>query len=536
MQTGMRVDGRVGRTSASATSPMSRRSSRRRGPDDVSAQPTKPQRSTRTRRSTGMEYFMQLEYHELLCPVVRRYSEALMRRQAHRAQVPEVRPRVRATARLLPDRHDRDHRCRRGAARRPRGRHQLHRRHAGPVLRPGGDRAVREGVGAARRAGRLAEPPGRARAARSTRCASACASRRCGRRSRSARSSEIGNRSWGSAEGCIRGWKPTGEPDVPADQICERGVLMAADPTSRSSGTRSRRRGDAPSSPSRSSSSRSSASAIERAGIERRDIGFTCAGSCDYLSGQTFAFVMNLEAVGAWPPISESHVEMDGAWALYEAWVRLQHGDIDTALVFGSGKSSPGRAGRDLPAPDGPVHAHAARRSTRCRSPRSRRARCSTQGMITEREMAETAARSRASANGNPYAQVSGDFDVDALLAEPYVTAPLRKHDLPPISDGACAVVLATADEGEGGLRSDPVWIRGIDHRIEIHQPGHARPHGVAVDAHRGEEGRRRRRRRSTSPSCRPRSRTRRSCCATSSGSPTMSTSTRRAARSRRTR
>ena len=78
------------------------------------------------------------------------------------------------------------------------------------------------------------------------------------------------------------------------------------------------------------------------AGIERREIGFTCAGSCDYLSGQTFAFVMNLEAVGAWPPISESHVEMDGAWALYEAWVRLQAGDIDTALVFGSGKSSPG--------------------------------------------------------------------------------------------------------------------------------------------------------------------------------------------------
>ncbi|HEY6319868.1 MAG TPA: lipid-transfer protein, partial [Acidimicrobiia bacterium] len=82
--------------------------------------------------------------------------------------------------------------------------------------------------------------------------------------------------------------------------------------------------------------------AIERAGAGRRDIGFTCAGSCDYLSGQTFAFVSNLEAVGAWPPISESHVEMDGAWALYEAWVRLQHGDIDLALAFGSGKSSPG--------------------------------------------------------------------------------------------------------------------------------------------------------------------------------------------------
>ena len=83
--------------------------------------------------------------------------------------------------------------------------------------------------------------------------------------------------------------------------------------------------------------------AIARSGIDRRSqIGFTCSGSADYLAGASFAFVGNLEATGAWPPISESHVEMDGAWALYEAWVRLQHGDIDSALVFSSGISSRG--------------------------------------------------------------------------------------------------------------------------------------------------------------------------------------------------
>src|SRR5258708_35610221 len=81
--------------------------------------------------------------------------------------------------------------------------------------------------------------------------------------------------------------------------------------------------------------------ALAAAGIDRTEIGFTCAGSCDYLTGGPFAFISNLEAAGAWPPIAESHVEMDGAWALYEAWVRLQHGDIDVALVYGSGKSSP---------------------------------------------------------------------------------------------------------------------------------------------------------------------------------------------------
>ena len=85
--------------------------------------------------------------------------------------------------------------------------------------------------------------------------------------------------------------------------------------------------------------------AVEDAGITRREVDFTCAGSCDYVAGQAFSFVQNIDAIGAWPPKRDSHVEMDGAWALYEAWVRLQYGDIDSALVYCFGKASMG----DLP-------------------------------------------------------------------------------------------------------------------------------------------------------------------------------------------
>jgi hypothetical protein len=74
-------------------------------------------------------------------------------------------------------------------------------------------------------------------------------------------------------------------------------------------------------------------------------MGFIVSGSSDYFAGQPFAFVSALDTVGPWPPVAESHVEMDGAWALHEAWVRLQHGDVDTALVYAFAKSSPG----DLP-------------------------------------------------------------------------------------------------------------------------------------------------------------------------------------------
>jgi acetyl-CoA acetyltransferase len=80
--------------------------------------------------------------------------------------------------------------------------------------------------------------------------------------------------------------------------------------------------------------------ALSEAGLGKDDIGFFCSGSSDYMMGRPFSFTMAIDGVGLWPPKRESHVEMDGAWALYEAWVRLQHGDVDTALVYAYGKSS----------------------------------------------------------------------------------------------------------------------------------------------------------------------------------------------------
>jgi acetyl-CoA acetyltransferase len=85
--------------------------------------------------------------------------------------------------------------------------------------------------------------------------------------------------------------------------------------------------------------------------------------------------------------------------------------------------------------------------------------------------MAEIAARCRRDAVGNPYAQVTGDIAVDALLAEDYVRSPLRRHDLPPITDGACAVVIARADKARE-LCEHPVWISGFAHYSELHYPG----------------------------------------------------------------
>ncbi len=210
--------------------------------------------------------------------------------------------------------------------------------------------------------------------------------------------------------------------------------------------------------------------AIERSGIPQKEIGFTCSGSSDYLAGQPFSFVLALDAIGAWPPIRESHVEMDGAWALYEAWVRLQHGDIDSALVYGFGKSSPGQIRDILCLQLDPYYLAPLWIDSISLAALQARAYMEARG-VSERDLAEVAVRNRRNAKGNPNAQLAGDFSVDEILAEPYIVSPLRKHDCAPISDGAAAVVLAAGDLARR-VCPRPAWIAGIDHRIEPHYPG----------------------------------------------------------------
>ena len=205
-------------------------------------------------------------------------------------------------------------------------------------------------------------------------------------------------------------------------------------------------------------------------GITKDDVGFICSGSTDYLVGGPFSFVAALDAVGVWPPRAESHVEMDGAWALYEAWVLLQEGEIDAALVYSFGRSSPGNLAEILalqldpyymaPLWPDPTSLAALQAQTMIDA-----------GLATEADFAAVASRSRRSALANPKAQISYDRSPGELLDEEYEVAPLRRHALPPLTDGCAAVVLAVGDRAYE-LCERPAFITGIDHRLEAHALG----------------------------------------------------------------
>jgi len=205
--------------------------------------------------------------------------------------------------------------------------------------------------------------------------------------------------------------------------------------------------------------------AVEASGIPREEIGFTISGSCDYLSGGPFTFVAGLDAVGAWPPINESHVEMDAAWALYEAWVAIQTGTVDSALIYGFGKSSLGDVHEIMTLQSDPYYVAPLWPSTVHLGALQACAYLEETGRV-EADLAEVAARCQRAALSNPNAVRSGEVTADDLLAGPVVVPPLRDADIAPVTDGAAAMVI-TAGDLATSVCERPAWIRGSDHRID---------------------------------------------------------------------
>jgi acetyl-CoA acetyltransferase len=203
----------------------------------------------------------------------------------------------------------------------------------------------------------------------------------------------------------------------------------------------------------------------EQTGWTKDDIGFWCSGSSDYLAGRSFSFVTAIDALGAVPPVSESHVEMDAAWALDEGWLKIQTGEADSALVYGFGKSSASPLRRTLALQLDPYTMTPLWPDTVALAGLQARLGLE-QGAWDEKQMAEVVARSRTNAVGNEHAVLKGETTVEDVLAEPVWADPLRRSDCAPVTDGAAAMIIAATDRVPASC-ARPATITGFAHSID---------------------------------------------------------------------
>ena len=210
--------------------------------------------------------------------------------------------------------------------------------------------------------------------------------------------------------------------------------------------------------------------ALAECGVERDAIDYQIAGSTDYMDGRPFGFVAALEVIGAWPPRQDLQLEMDAAFCAYYAWVRMQAGDCDTALVVGHGKTSEGDPARVMNLQLDPYY-HAAIGLEPTSTAALQASAYMARSGATDRDLAAVAARNRAAGARNTDAQVRTAATADELLRTAWAVEPLRRGYLPPVGESATCMILAAEGKAEK-LCDRPVWIHGMDHRTEMQTLG----------------------------------------------------------------
>jgi acetyl-CoA acetyltransferase len=210
--------------------------------------------------------------------------------------------------------------------------------------------------------------------------------------------------------------------------------------------------------------------ALAECGVERREIDYQTAGSADYFDGRPFGFVAALDVMGSWPPKMDSHLEMDAAFAAYYAWIRMQAGECDTAMVTGYGKVSEGQPERVLNLTLEPYY-HAPLGLGPLTTAALQASAYMAHSGASDRDLADIAALRRAAGARNADAQVREPATAADLMRTAWAAEPLRRGYVAPVGESAVCLILAAEGKAEK-LCDKPVWIRGVDQRAELQSIG----------------------------------------------------------------
>jgi len=199
--------------------------------------------------------------------------------------------------------------------------------------------------------------------------------------------------------------------------------------------------------------------ALADARLAWRDLDAVVIGASDLVDGRVISSMVTAGPAGGYMKDLLA-VASSAEHAFVLAYLRLAAGVGDTALVAGWSKCS------EAPIPqveqlsldpfyrrhvgmDGLVAAalQAAAYRDRYRVP--------------EDAAARVVVKNRANGTRNPHAERRQRVTADDVLASPLVAWPLKALETPPLSDGACALVLARGERA-GALTRPAAWVRGL--------------------------------------------------------------------------
>ena len=201
--------------------------------------------------------------------------------------------------------------------------------------------------------------------------------------------------------------------------------------------------------------------ALDSAGITREEIDTVINVSSDYHDGRTISNLFLVMAGGAYLK-DESKVEMDGGFGVQYAIMRILSGTHDTAMVVGVSQGSTFNPHQISfytldPTFDGQIKVlnDVSAAAIQARMYQNKYG-------VSDEQVAMVSVKNLVNAANNPYAHRKiPDLSVEEVLDSKVYYDPIRELSMSPISDGACALVLAS-EERAREITDAPVWIRGV--------------------------------------------------------------------------
>ena len=209
--------------------------------------------------------------------------------------------------------------------------------------------------------------------------------------------------------------------------------------------------------------------ALDDAGLELDNIDNVVTTTNDFYDGRTIACMAVAEASGSYGR-DATNVEGDGTLSAFYGLMRTLSGVYDTTIVTTHCKMSEGNPRKLFNQAFDPIYDRILGMDAISSSALQARAYMDRYG-VTEEQCAMVSVKNHANARNNPYAHVALEITIDDVMKSPMLAEPIKRLDISPISDGACAIILATEERARKSAKK-PVWVRGVAHCTDAYRLG----------------------------------------------------------------
>jgi acetyl-CoA C-acetyltransferase len=209
--------------------------------------------------------------------------------------------------------------------------------------------------------------------------------------------------------------------------------------------------------------------ALDDAGMELSDIDNVVTTTNDFYDGRTIACMAVAEASGSYGR-DATNVEGDGTLSAFYGLMRTLSGVYGTTIVTTHCKLSEGAPRKLFNQAFDPVYDRLLGMDAISSAALQARAYMHRFG-VTEEQCAKVSVKNHKNAKNNPFAHVPLDITVEDVMKSPMLAEPIKRLDVSPVSDGACAIILATEERAKK-VAKKPVWVRGVGHCADAYRLG----------------------------------------------------------------